>query len=78
MESINAGSIRLCDKEPEKTAARGQKYYNQNTWSSVHKPGDHILDRNLSERGGPGNIQAYWENKVHVVKDRRGENSPVM
>lgn len=48
--------------------------YNQSTWSSVLEPGDHVLIRNLSQRGGPGKICAYWENNIHVVKERRGVN----
>jgi len=60
-----------------KAGERGQKHYNQRAWSSVLELGDHVLIRNLSERGGPGKIRAYWENKVHVVKERRGTNGPV-
>lgn len=43
-------------------------YYNQIAWSSVLELGDHVLIRNLSQRGGPGQICAYWENNIHVVK----------
>ncbi|XP_044211122.1 uncharacterized protein LOC122984617 [Thunnus albacares] len=62
----------IAGKNMSKSAKRGQRHYNQRVWSSVLEPGDHVLIRNLSERGGPGKIRAYWESKVHVVKEREG------
>ncbi len=56
----------------KKAAAKGQRNYNRRAWSSVLEPGDHVLERNLSERGGPGKLRAYWEKQTYVVKGRRG------
>lgn len=67
----------IAQENMRKAGERGQKLYNQRAWSSVLEPGDHVLVRNLSDRGGPGKIRAHWEDKVHVVKERRGGNGPV-
>lgn len=61
----------------KKSAKRGQKNYNQRAWSSTLEPGDHILVRNLTPRGAPGKLRSYWEDTVHVVKERKDDGSPV-
>ena len=57
-------------REAYKIAAENSKH------AAALKPGDRVLVRNLRERGGTGKLRNYWEEKVHVVIDRRKE-SPV-
>lgn len=56
---------------------RGKTQYNKRVRSSVLEPGDRVLVRNLTPRGGPGKLRSYWEEKVHVVVKRKAPDSPV-
>lgn len=61
----------------KKSAKRGQKNYNRRVWSSTLKPGDHVLVRNLTPRGGPGKLRNFWEDTIYVVSERKSPDSPV-
>lgn len=52
-------------------------YYDQKRQSSVLSPGDRVLVRNMSGRGGPVKLRSYWEDQIHVVVSRKRESSPV-
>ena len=67
----------LASKSATKSAMRGKRNYDKRMRSSALQVGDRVLVRNLTPRGGPGKLCAFWEDKIHVVVARKGEGSPV-
>lgn len=66
-----AYSIAL--KKAHRSNSRGAKHYHRRLNCTTLRPGDRVLVRNLTPRDGPGKLRAYWEEKVHVIVNRRGE-----
>ncbi|KAI4887200.1 hypothetical protein NFI96_004156, partial [Prochilodus magdalenae] len=60
-----------------KEAARGKAYYDRRVKGRDLQPGDRVLLRNLTPRGGPAKIQSYWENQIYKVMGRKTDDSPV-
>jgi hypothetical protein len=51
----------LASKSAARAASKGRKQSDKRVRSTVLLPGDRVLVRNLSPRGGPGEIPAFWE-----------------
>ena len=60
-----------------KLLAKGRDYHDRKATFTGLKPGDRILVRNLTPRGSPAKLRLFWEDKVHIVIGRKGDNSPV-
>ena len=39
--------------------------------------GGRVLVRNLTERGGPGKIRSFWEQKIYQIKEKKDEDGLV-
>ena len=60
-----------------KRQASSKVRYDKKPASAVLQPGDRVLVRNLSERGGPGKLCNFWEKVIHVVVNRCNQEGPV-
>ena len=70
-------TYELTGQRASEGSTRAKQHYAYRVRSLVLEPGDTVLVRNLSERGGPGKLRSHWEERIHVVVSRKGDNSPV-
>ena len=52
-------------------AAHGQEEDNRKARTSELKPGDCVLVKYVVERGRPGKLRSFWEEKTYVVLNRK-------
>ena len=57
----------LASKSVHDTAWKGKPQIDRRMRSTALAPGDRLLVRKLTPRGGPGKIRAYWEDEINVV-----------
>ena len=57
----------LSAKNNLQSTVAGKKQYDKKVRFSSLQPGDRVLVRSLSERGGRGKLRSYWEQQIHVV-----------
>ena len=67
-------AYKIASENLKKAASYNKSHHNKRIHGMALKPGDRVLLRNLCERGGTDKLRNYWEEKVHVVIDRRKES----
>lgn len=70
-------AYQIAARNVDKGAARGKANYDNKVLGRDLQPGDRVLIRNLTPRGGTGKILSYWEDQVFRVKERKSDDSPV-
>ena len=75
-ETAMQEAYSLASKSAKKNAIRGKRNYDERVSSSALQVGDRVLVRNLTPRGAPGKLRAFWEDEIHVLIARKGEGSP--
>ena len=70
-------AYKLAGKKSSEAGTRTKQRYDRFVRSSILLLGDRVLVRNLRERGGPGKLRSHWEDHIHLVVSRKGEDSPV-
>ena len=66
-------AYELARQNISKSADDGKKQYDRKVRFSSLQPGDQVLVRNLTERGGPGKLRSHWEQEVHLIVEQKGD-----
>lgn len=70
-------AYEITRENAHKAAVRSKKHYDSKVKSSVLQPGDRVLVRNLTPRGGPGKLRNHWEDIIHTVVRQVSKDIPV-
>ncbi|XP_052008777.1 uncharacterized protein LOC127661875 [Xyrauchen texanus] len=67
----------IARENAHKSAQRNKRMYDTKVRSSVLCPGDRVLIRNMTPRGGTGKLRNHWEDTIHTVVRQVGEDVPI-
>ncbi|KAI3362754.1 hypothetical protein L3Q82_001648 [Scortum barcoo] len=70
-------AYEITRENAHKAATRSKRHYDSKVKSSVLHPGDRVLIRNMTPRGGPGKLRNHWEDVVHTVVRQVSKDIPV-
>lgn len=67
----------IANEHTKKAAEKSKRHYDSKVRSSVLQPGERVLVKNLTPRGGPGKLRDYWEDTIHTVVRQMGPDLPI-
>lgn len=70
-------AYELASRTVQKEQRRAKQGYDKKIYGADLQPGNRVLVRNRGERGGPGKLRSYWEDRVHVMMERKYADGPV-
>ena len=70
-------AYEITKNNARKSAERGKRNHDRKVRSSELEPGDRVLVRNLTPRGGTGKLRSHWEEIIHKVVRRVNKDAPV-
>lgn len=70
-------AYEITRENAHKAAVRSKRHYDSKVKSSVLQPGDRVLIRNMTPRGGPGKLRSHWEDTIHTVVRQVSKDIPV-
>ena len=70
-------AYRIVLQQSEQRKAADRKRRNAKNVSKSIAPGDRVLLRNVTPRGGPGKLRSHWEQKVYKVLSSVGDTGVV-
>lgn len=70
-------AYKITQENMNKATVKSKRTYDTKVKSSALYPGDRVLVRNMTPRGGPGKLRNHWENTIHTVVRQVGNDVPV-
>lgn len=67
----------IARENAHKSAQWNKRMYDTKVRSSVLYPGDRVLIRNMTPRGGTGKLRNHWEDTIHTVVRQVGGDVPI-
>lgn len=58
---------KITRENAQEAALKSKRHCDSKVKSSVLQPGDRVLIRKLTPRGGPGKLKNHWEDIIHTV-----------
>ncbi|KAL6485753.1 hypothetical protein MHYP_G00051450 [Metynnis hypsauchen] len=70
-------AYQIVREQTKKSMDRNKRNYDTKVRCTDLQPGNRVLIRNLTPRGGTGKLRSYWEEGVHVVIRQVGKDVPI-